>query len=64
MQSLLVGIFVEWKMEKEGLILIKREIYENAIFQAICKGSTTIAPDVKAAFEKAIADFYTAKKGN
>lgn len=35
--------------------MIKQEIYENAIFQAICKGSTTIAPDVKAAFEKAIA---------
>ena len=35
--------------------MITKEIYENAIFQAICKGSTTIAPDVKAAFEKAIA---------
>ena len=35
--------------------MIKREIYENAIFQAICKGSTTIAPDVKSAFEQAIA---------
>ena len=35
--------------------MIQQEIYENAIFQAICKGSTTIAPDVKAAFEKAIA---------
>jgi len=34
--------------------LIKREIYENAIFQAIRKGSTVIAPDIKAAFEKAI----------
>jgi len=34
--------------------LISKEIYENAIFQAICKGATTIAPDVKAAFEKAI----------
>jgi len=41
-------------VDKEGFILIAREIYENAIFQAICKGSTTIAPDVKAAFEKAI----------
>ena len=35
--------------------MIKQKIYENAIFQAICKGSTTIAPDVKAAFEQAIA---------
>ena len=34
--------------------MIQKEIYENAIFQAICKGSTTIAPDVRAAFEKAI----------
>ena len=34
--------------------MISKEIYENAIFQAICKGATTIAPDVKAAFEKAI----------
>lgn len=35
--------------------MIKREIYEDVIFQAICKGSTTIAPDVKNAFEQAIA---------
>ena len=34
--------------------MIQKEIYEHAIFQAICKGSTTIAPDVTAAFEKAI----------
>ena len=35
--------------------MIKREIYEQAVFQAICKGSTTLAPDVRAGFEKAIA---------
>ena len=35
--------------------MIKREIYEQAIFEAIRKGSTEIAPDVCAAFEKAIA---------
>ena len=37
--------------------MIKKEIYENAIFQAICKGATTIAPDVRAAFEKAIEKY-------
>ena len=35
--------------------MIKREIYEEAIFMAIRKGSTEIAPDVCKAFENAIA---------
>lgn len=35
--------------------MIQRSIYEQAVFEAICKGSTMIAPDVQAAFEKAIA---------
>jgi len=35
--------------------LIKREIFEQTIFEAICKGSTVIAPDVRAAFEAAIS---------
>ena len=35
--------------------MIKRSIYEKAIFDAICKGSTTISPDVRGAFESAIA---------
>lgn len=34
--------------------MIKSEVFEQAIFQAIKKGSTDIAPDVCAAFEKAI----------
>ena len=34
--------------------MIKNENFEQAIFQAIKKGSTDIAPDVRAAFEKAI----------
>ena len=34
--------------------MIKKEIFEQAIFQAIKKGSTDIAPDVRSAFEKAI----------
>ena len=34
--------------------MIPRKIYEQAIFDAIAKGSTTIAPDVRAAFERAI----------
>ena len=35
--------------------MIPRSIYEEAIFNAICKGSTTISPDVRGAFEAAIA---------
>lgn len=35
--------------------MIKRDIFEQAIFEAIRKGATEIAPDVCAAFEKAIA---------
>ena len=35
--------------------MIKREVFEQAVFQAICKGSTTLAPDVRGAFERAIA---------
>lgn len=35
--------------------MINRQVYEQAIFDAIRKGSTTIAPDVCAAFERAIA---------
>ena len=35
--------------------MIKREIFEQTIFEAICKGSTVIAPDVRAAFEAAIS---------
>ena len=35
--------------------MIPRNIYEQAIFEAICKGSTTISPDVRGAFEAAIA---------
>lgn len=34
--------------------MIERELYEQVIFDTICKGSTQIAPDVLAAFEKAI----------
>ncbi|MBE6595028.1 MAG: fumarate hydratase [Ruminococcaceae bacterium] len=34
--------------------MIKKEILEEAVFKAIAKGSTTIAPDVCAAFEAAI----------
>ena len=34
--------------------MIKREIYQKAIFNAIRKGSTQLAPDVCAAFERAI----------
>ncbi len=34
--------------------MIPREVYGQTIFQAIRKGSTTIAPDVCAAFERAI----------
>ena len=34
--------------------MITREIYEEAIFRAICRGSSVIAPDVRRAFEKAI----------
>ena len=34
--------------------MISRKIYEEAVFNAIVKGSTTIAPDVCAAFERAI----------
>ena len=35
--------------------MISRALYEQAIFDAIRKGSTDIAPDVRAGFEKAIA---------
>ena len=35
--------------------MIKRELFEQVIFDAIAKGSTTIAPDVCNAFENAIA---------
>ena len=34
--------------------MISRAVYEQVIFDAICKGSTVIAPDVCAAFECAI----------
>ena len=34
--------------------MIKREVYEAAIFETIKKGATIISKDVKAAFEKAI----------
>ena len=34
--------------------MIKKETLEEAVFKAIAKGSTTIAPDVCAAFEAAI----------
>ena len=34
--------------------MISRAVYEQVIFDAICKGSTVIAPDVCAAFERAI----------
>ena len=45
--------------------MIKKEIFEQAIFQAIKKGSTDIAPDVRSAFEKAIEkeSRSTAKEG-
>ena len=35
--------------------MIQRAVYEQAVFEAICKGSTQIAPDVREAFERAIA---------
>ena len=35
--------------------MIQRAVYEQAVFEAICKGSTQIAPDVRGAFERAIA---------
>ena len=35
--------------------MIKREIYEEAIFRTIVRGATVISPDVKEAFERAIA---------
>ena len=34
--------------------MISREIYEEVIFQAIAKGATTIAPDIRQGFEQAI----------
>ena len=34
--------------------MILKEIYQEAIFHAIKKGSTVISPDVGAAFEQAI----------
>ena len=34
--------------------MITREIYEQAVYQAICRGSSVIAPDVRRAFEQAI----------
>ena len=35
--------------------MIKRELYEEVIFQTIVRGATIISPDVKAAFDGAIA---------
>lgn len=35
--------------------MITREIFEEVIFQTIVRGATVISPDVKAAFDKAIA---------
>ncbi len=35
--------------------MIKRDLYEQVIFDAIAKGATTISPDVCAGFEQAIA---------
>ncbi len=45
--------------------MILKEIYQEAIFNAIKKGSTIISPDVAAAFEKAIEkeSRYAAKEG-
>ena len=34
--------------------MIKRELFEEVIFQTIVRGATVISPDVKAAFEQAI----------
>ena len=34
--------------------MISRGIYEEVIFQAIAKGATTIAPDIRQGFEQAI----------
>ena len=34
--------------------MISKEIYQEAIFNAIKKGSTIISPDVAAAFQRAI----------
>ena len=35
--------------------MIKREVYEEAIYRTIVRGATVISPDVKAVFEHAIA---------
>ena len=35
--------------------MIKRELYEEVIFQTIVRGATVISPDVKDAFDRAIA---------
>lgn len=45
--------------------MILKEVYQEAIFNAIKKGSTIISPDVAAAFEKAIdkESRYAAKEG-
>ena len=43
--------------------MISREIYEEVIFRAIAKGSTTIAPDIRRGFEEAISrETYPAAK--
>ena len=34
--------------------MIKRELFEDVIFQTIVRGATVISPDVKEAFERAI----------
>ena len=41
-------------MNQRRCDVIPRNVYENAIFRAIKKGSTTVAPDVIQAFEDAI----------
>ena len=45
--------------------MIRKDTYEQVIFDAICKGSTRIAPDVQQAFEKAInlEGYPAAKEG-
>ncbi len=45
--------------------MIRKSIFEEAIFRAIKKGSTDIAPDVRAAFERAITreTGHAAKEG-
>ncbi|MFA5585389.1 MAG: fumarate hydratase [Saccharofermentanales bacterium] len=45
--------------------MISRKVYEEALFQTIVKGATTIAPDIKAAFARAIKSesSHEAKEG-